>query len=189
MFVVLALVVASSLGMGGLMFGCDKLQFYQQSTTPNIELDDRVTPEFRAHVEAWHGARIEALNKHHGRMIPLAAANVLLSGLLVIACSRALSGRPGTHRLALQAIGVNALYAIVDYIVSSPVRQAIIDASASHPPETVPQVDQTDIASAYAWGFRILLFAQLALLGLCAYALTRPRALALYQADEQEEDA
>ena len=179
-----ALLVVWMLGVGGVMGGCQTLQFYRQTTHPSLDLDAHISPELRAHVEAQQTARIEALSAHQSRMIPLAAANVLLSGLLIVACARALSGRPSAHNLALQAIGANIAYAVVDYVVSAPVRYAVIHAGAQHPPATMPPIPEAQVAAMYAWFFRLALFGQLAVLAITAFALTRPRVLAWYRADE-----
>lgn len=187
-YLIIALVVAWMLGVGGVMGGCQTLQFYRQTTHPSLDLDNHISQDLRAHVEAQHIARIEALNAHQTRMIPLAAANVLLSGLLIVACARALSGRPTAHNLAMQAIGANIAYAVVDYLVSAPVRYAVIQAGALHPPVTIPPIPGAQIAAMYSWFFRLLLVAQILLLALGAFALTRPRVLAWYRSDEPEED-
>ena len=187
-YLIIALVVAWMLGVGGVMGGCQTLQFYRQTTHPSLDLDNHVSQDLRAHVEAQHTARIEALNAHQNRMIPLAAANVLLSGLLIVACARALSGRPTAHHLAMQAIGANIAYAVADFLVSAPVRWAVIQAGALHPPATIPPIAAAQVAVMYTWFFRLLLLAQILLLALAAIALTRPRVLAWYRSDEPEED-
>ncbi len=187
-YLMVALVIAWMLGVGGVMGGCQTLQFYRQTTHPSLDLDNHISQDLRAHVEAQHTARIEALNANQNRMIPLGAANVLLSGLLIVACARALSGRPAAHHLALQAIGANIAYAIVDFVVSAPVRYAVIQAGAQHPPATVPPIPGAQIAALYAWFFRLLLLAQLLLLSLAAFALTRPSVLAWYRSGKPERD-
>lgn len=188
-YLILALVVAWSFGVGGVMSGCNTLQFYRQTTHPSPAFDARMSQDLRDQAEALNAARVEALDTHHHRMIPLAAADVLLSGLLIVACARALSGRPAGHNLALQAIGANIAYAVVDYFVSNPLREAVIQAGASHPPTTVPPLPEAQIAAIYAWFFRSTLAAEVLVLALAAYALTRPRVLRWYRADEPREDA
>jgi len=187
-YLVVSLIVVWCLGVGGVMNGCDTLQFYRQTTHPNPELDSKMDPMLRSSMEAQHEARVEARNANHRRMIPLAAADVLLSGLLIVACARALSGRPRSHLLALQAIFANILYAIVDFFVAAPIREAIITAGVAHPPSPMPGITPDQLAGVYAWVFRFLLVVHVAVLGLAAFALTRPRVLSLFQQPEPEEE-
>jgi hypothetical protein len=185
---VAVLVIAWMLGVGGVMNGCGNLQFFRQTTQPVLEVDASVDPVLRTYLESVHTSRIEALNAHHGRMIPLAAADALLSGLLIVACARALSGRPRAHHLALQAIAANILYAIADFVVSAPVREAILRAASLPPPDVGASLDQASLALAYSWGFRLILLAHLFALGAAAFALTRPRVLTFYRADPTVDD-
>jgi hypothetical protein len=188
LYLVVALVVVWCLGVGGVMSGCGTLQFYRETTHPSLELDSKMDPTLRRSVEAQHEARLEALNANQGRMIPLAAADVLLSGLLIVACARALSSRPRSHLLALQAIFANVVYAAADYFVAAPIRNAIVAAGVAHPPSAMPEIDPSQLATIYGWLFRFILVAHVAILGLAAFALTRPRVLGLFQQQEPEEE-
>lgn len=188
LYLVAALIVVWSLGVGGVMSGCGTLQFYRETTHASLELDSKMDPMLRRSVEAQHEARVEALNANAGRTVPLAAADVLLSGLLIVACARALSGRPRSHVLALQAIFANIAYAVADYFVAAPVRDAIVAAGVAHPPSLMPELGPGQLEAIYAWMFRFVLVAHVAILGLAVFALTRPRVLSLFQQPEPEEE-
>lgn len=189
-YLVVALVAAWTLGIGGVMSGCGLLQFYRE---PNqkAEIHEPSQEGLGAYLaeqqKASQEARDKALNENQDRMVPLAVANVLLSALLILACARALAAKPRAHHLALQAIAANILYAVADYFVSAPVREAVIRAAATGPaPSPESQLDPTQLAAAVAWSFRLVAAAQLLVLGLVAYALTRPRVVAFFQPDDED---
>jgi hypothetical protein len=183
---VAALVAAWILGVGGVTNGCGMLQFYRQSTHPAVPADARMSPELRAKLDAVQKARVEALGAHSGRMVPLAAADVLLSSLLIVACARALAARPGAHALALQALGANAAFAVVDFVLSRPVRWLVIDA-AMRPTPGAGSADLPPTSLGW-WFYRVVLAVQLVVFGLAAFALTRPRVMAAFGDSDSEEE-
>ena len=190
LYLVVALVVGWTIGIGGVMSGCGLLQFYREPTQ-KVEVHEPTDEGLGAYLaeqqKASQEASAKALNESHGRMVPLAVANMLLSGLLILACARALAAKPKAHLLALQAVAANILYTVVDYFISAPVREAVIRAAASGPsPTPDTQLDPNQLASAVAWSFRFIASAQLIVLGLIAYALTRPRVVAFFQPDDED---
>jgi len=186
-YLVAALVVASMMGMGGLTNGCHVLQFYRQSTHPSPAADSRMSSEIAARVEMVHQARVHALTTYSSRMIPLAAANAILSMLLIIAAAGALGGRPKSHALALQAVAANLAWTVVDYVLEHPLRGIIIDAASRHPPGFAPGPEPPP-ASIGWWFFRGILVVQVLAFGLIAIALTRPRVTAFYGDQQPEEE-
>jgi hypothetical protein len=116
---------------------------------------------------------------------PLAVAEVILSGLLVVASGLALGGRRGSRSLALQAIVANALLAIVEYLITPGVRAAYTEgwiravATLSVSPE---ERDVLTNVGLLHWGFRLRLALYLGALGLGALALTRARAKGFFEA-------
>lgn len=190
-YLVIALIVAWTFGIGGVMSGCGLLQFYREPTTTATEIHEPEQEGLAGYLaqqqQASHDARARALNEHHGRMVPLAAANVLLSALLIIACARALAGKRKANHLALQATIANLLYAVVEFLLSAPVREAVVRATATGPPpEAAGQLDPAQLAAAVAWSFRLITGFQVVTLGLIAYALTRPRVVAFFQPEEDD---
>ncbi len=190
-YLVVALVVGWTFGIGGVMSGCGLLRFYQEPTT-ETEVHETEGEGLGGYLAEQQKASAEAsekaLNDNHGRMVPLAAANVLLSALLILACARALAAKRNAHNLALQAIVANLVYAIADYFVSAPVREAVVRAAATgSPPAGAHQLDPGQLALAVAWSFRLLSIAQVVALGLIAFALTRPRVVAFFQPDNDDD--
>lgn len=189
-YLVVALIVGWIFGIGGVMGGCELLRFYQEPDT-SVEVhkasDDDLGGYFAEQARASKEASAKALEQHHGRMVPLAVANVLLSALLILACARALAGKRNAHSLALQAVAANIVYAIVDYFLSAPVREAILTATASRPfPGDAQQLDPAQFSAAVAWSVRLLSAGQVLILGLVAYALTRPRVIAFFRPIDEE---
>jgi len=190
LYLVVALIVGWTFGIGGVMGGCGLLRFYQEPDT-GVEVhepaNDGLDAYFAQQQKAAKEASAKALNENSGRMVPLAAANVLLSGLLIVACARALAAKRNAHNLALQAVAANIVYAITDYFVSAPIREAVIAAASIRPaPNDVQQLDPNQLALAVTWSFRLLSAAHVVTLGLIAYALTRPRVIAYFRRDHDE---
>lgn len=190
LYLVVALILGWTFGIGGVMSGCGMLRFYQEPEA-SLEVHEPSAEGFDAYFaqqqKAAKEASAKALNENDGRMVPLAAANVLLSALLIVACARALAGKPNAHHLALQAVVANILYAIADYFVSAPIRDAVISAAAIRPAAPVPQqLDPGQLALAVAWSFRLLTAAHILALGLIAFTLTRPKVLAFFRPPADE---
>jgi len=182
-YLLIALIVAWMFGLAGMFNGCQTLSFYRQSTQPTLLIDSKqkLATEIKK-------ARIDALNAHHARMIPIAAANLLLSALLIVACWRALSGRRGAHSLAIQAVAANGAFSLADFVVTRPVRAAIIDA-VSMQPEAMQNLSQHQFILAFWWSHRMVLAGNLMVFVLIGYALTRPRVIELFsQPDDDPEE-
>lgn len=189
-YLVVALIVGWILGIGGVMGGCELLRFYQEPDT-TVEVhkapDDELGNYFAEQRRASKEASAKALEQYHDRMVPLAVANVLLSALLILACARALAAKKNAHSLALQAVAANILYAVADYFLSAPVREAIIAATASRPfPGDTQQLDPAQFSAAVAWSVRLMSAGQILTLGLVAFALTRPRVIAFFRPIDEE---
>jgi uncharacterized membrane protein (GlpM family) len=189
-YLVVALIVGWTFGIGGVMGGCGLLRFYQEPDTA-VEVHEPANDGFDAYFaqqqKAAKEASAKALNENSGRMVPLASANVLLSALLIVACARALAAKRNAHNLAIQAVAANIVYAIADYIVSSPIREAVIAAASVRPaPADMQQLDPNQLALAVTWSFRLLSAGHVVTLGLIAYALTRPRVVAFFRPDDNE---
>jgi hypothetical protein len=116
----------------------------------------------------------------HGRVtFPLSIAEVILSALLVIASGLAMGGRRGARGLALQALGANALLALVAFALTPFVRAAYVDGvmrAAEGLPLPPPQRGMLGDAAFWQWFFRVKLAVfDLGTLALGALALTRGR--------------
>ena len=181
-YLLFALVTASVLGVGGLSSGCSIIEFYRQTIHPGVSAQTKMDPELHVRVEAMHSAWVQALQQHSSRMIPLAAANVLLSLLLIVASASALSGRARAHLLALQAVAANTAYGVVAFVLERPLRATMIDAMMRAPPVISGPLDEGAAAAVGWWMYRVTFCLQLVAFGMIAVALTRARVLELYRA-------
>lgn len=198
-YLVVALLVAWLIGVGGMMGGCGLVQFYQNPTSSAVQVHEpQETNDWSQYLAKQRmvtkHASDEALVKYQTRMLPLGIANALLSAVLIIAVARAFAGRVGSRPLVLQAVIANAVYAIVDYVLSAPVRQTMIDAAVAVP-MTVPMTELTtdpkavsinpaQLGSAMSWTVQLFFVLQLCVWVSIAFALTRPRVHAYYRAIE-----
>ena len=168
--------------------------FYRTPDTSSYEPHKNAEQGFLGYLleqkRATELAQFGALRENRDRMIPLAAANALISGVLVVACGRAMALRNGAHRLLLQAVVVSALYAIVEYFVFAPVDKAIVDAVAAFPPvgEVLPDLpadskhaSPRDIALMMPWFRGLMCAARVAVLAAIAYVFMRPNVVAIYE--------
>ncbi len=113
-------------------------------------------------------ARIQAIQAHPTTLLPIGIAQLLLGSLLVLVGFNALIGRRASAGFALQAITASAILAGLGFVLREPIRQAIFDALAAASPKSSP-ISPTSTW----WIFRVKLAAELAALGLSAFALTR----------------
>ncbi|PIE06194.1 MAG: hypothetical protein CSA75_00790 [Sorangium cellulosum] len=190
LFLTIALIVGWTFGIGGVMNGCGILRFYQE---PNAEVqvappaEEGLGAYFAEQQRASEKATADALSANQARMVPLAVANALLSALLIFACARALAAKPGAHILALQAVAANILYAVADFILYSPVREAVVDSMILRPPPgQVENFDPKQLALAATWSFRMFAVAHVITLGFIAYALSRPAVITFFQSDNKK---
>jgi hypothetical protein len=116
---------------------------------------------------------------------PLAVAEVILSGLLVVASGLAMGGRRGARSLAIQAILANAAFAVVAFALTPFERTAYIEGvlravdQLQLPP---PQREALASAQVFAWAWRVRLVLHLGALSLGALALTRGRTKSFFEA-------
>lgn len=128
-----AMVMCMALGFGGTMNGCNVLQFYHSTTR-----EEPLVPDGdEAEREKWRElarARWAVFDRARSSQVPLAAANLVLSSLLLIVAWRALQGRPGTRGLAAQAVAANGAYTVLEYALSAPVRAAVVGVLVEYVP-------------------------------------------------------
>jgi hypothetical protein len=134
-FFAFAMVSCMALGFGGTMSGCNTLQFYRSAVREEPLLPDGDEAErekwrqgVRASWAVFDGAR--------PTQVPLAAANFVLSALLLMVAWRALQGRPGVRGLAAQAVAANGAFAALEYALSAPLREAFVNVLVEHIPRS-----------------------------------------------------
>jgi hypothetical protein len=128
--------------------------------------------------------KLEALFGVRRVAFPLAIAQTLLAGLLVIASGLAMSGRRGSRALALQALAANALLIGLAYALTRGPREAGLDAvvraASALRPGRLTWAQNREVIS---WIPRIwMIAAEIGALALGALALTRARVKTYFEA-------
>ncbi len=178
-----AMVLCMALGVGGTVDGCSDLQFYRGAErTETYPFGDDVDREQwqRAVRATW-----AVYDQARATQVPLAAADLVLSSLLLIVAWRTLQGRSGSRGLAAQAVAANAAFAAIEYALSRPMREAAVNAMVEHVPRglsptAVPEVQTAEalhqliylVMFRVPFGFKLMAYA----LALVALALPSVRA-------------
>jgi hypothetical protein len=116
-------------------------------------------------------ALVEGVMQHGSTALPIALAQFLLGGLLVVVSAGLLFGARIPRQFAVQVVSVNLAFAAFAYYMNEPMRRGIINALVSiQPGELTGRLER----DTYVWGFRVGLGLHLMSLGLSAWALTRP---------------
>lgn len=187
-----ALVLAWLVGLGGGVMSCQRLALLHgplpahsaaevgppaaspsapASSEPSVAMAP-AAPKPASLVDK-QAVAIEMLDRFRSTRLPLSVANMLLSGALVISTARTISRRRGARSWLIQFSIANAVLAIVDFLVSRPERDFLLD-RVLHMPEVaadpnLPLLRQTmPAALALAPTIECALFFGL------AYALARP---------------
>jgi hypothetical protein len=121
-YLVGAMIVTWFVGVQGLTMGLHVASYLRHGNPAVVEVTTH-TPR-----EAADVARLRTLGDMPDIAFPLAAAQILLSGLLVVSSGLAMGGRRGARALALQAICAHVAFAAVDYALTRNVRAAGFDA-------------------------------------------------------------
>ncbi len=165
-----AMLICLVMGWGGVLGGMAQLDHFRSTTGFDPPLVAGVDAREQEELVTLQKARLDVLDRFRKSKLPLAAANLLLSGLLVIGATRAMGGKPGARSLALQGIGANGLLAAVDYAMSQGFRgemASVVVQYALRGPILRGEPDLSDRLWGAAWvSFRLQL-----LLTLLAYAL------------------
>lgn len=198
------MVLMWMLGTFGSMSGCSQMNYLRGANELPATIDrmlsdapgddtrglDVTSPLVRTGL-IREKARLAALADHQRRAFPVALAQAMLGALLVIAALSVMTRRRGWRTLALQFVAANAVFAVVTYALLAPVREAMtaaVAAELAHASESDDTADATD-ASALASRRKEVeaaelqsLVLQLAAFGAAAFALTRPRTRAYFEA-------
>lgn len=185
-YLVAAMVLTWIVGVRGLNVGFSYASFLRHGTLPDMTTAARHLNTMADVLEVGGLEALKAMLASARVTFPLAVAEVLLSGLLVVASGLAMGGRRGARNLALQALLANALLAVAAYVLTPSVRAAYID-GVLHAVDTVtlppPQRDALTNAALIRWVFRIkLVVFDLGVFALGALALTRARTKSFFEA-------
>jgi hypothetical protein len=172
------MVLTWFIGVHGLNIGFSTAAFLRAGTMPDVTAAFR-GGTVRDALELAAREELRAMLTCSRVTFPLAVAEVLLSGLLVVASGLAMGGRQGARGLALQAVGANALLAVTAFALTPALRAAYSDSllrAAEQLP--VPSGERAMFANLglIQWGMRV------GALGLAAVALTRTRTKTYFEA-------
>jgi len=125
-----------TLGIGAREFLEDfaTLTFLREGNLPDVEgmtraIKDAAEP-LASLAALQKAAWLRSLGELSGLAFPLYAGRFVLSVLLAIASAMAMSGRPGSRSLALQALVANAAFAVLTYWLLRDARYAWADTIA-----------------------------------------------------------
>jgi len=173
-------------GVRGLTTGCANAMFLREGRLPDLKAAVGAAQgglDFAALVRA---AELQAMLAHVKVTFPLAVAEAMLGGLLVIASGLAMGGRRGARGLALQAILANALLCVAAFVLTRGVRAGWIDVvmtTAASLPITSPQRAAFSNPEALWWAARLkLIIVDLGPFLLATLALTRARTRTFFDA-------
>jgi hypothetical protein len=186
LYLVIALLLVWVVGLFGSQQGCQTIEWLHQPDAVRAALNQATDRERAKQGETLMDASLQ----FRTIVTPLAVGQFLLATLLTLTAGLTLLGRVQARRVALQAMAAYALFLPLDFVARSPIRAVIVDAFAQSltipgfngvppPPELTDPSMRHDIAT---WAFRMVFGAQLAIVGIGMFALTRPRARAFFGA-------
>jgi hypothetical protein len=184
-----AMLICLLMGWAGVLGGMAQIDHFRSSTGFDPPLVAGVDAREQEELTALQKARLDVLDHFRRSRLPLAAANLLLSGLLVFGATRAMGGKPGARSLALQGVGANAILAVVDYALSLGFRgemAAVMVQYAARGPLLRSEPDLGDRLWAAAWvSFRLQLLLTLLVYALAWAALSTRSSRAFFAAGDQ----
>lgn len=150
-------VLCIIVGWGGVLSGYRELSFYGADSIEDPPLVAGVDTSRQESVQVF--AHRERLAREGARrtQLPLATANLLLSGLLVVAATRAFGQRPGSRALVMQAVAANAGLAVASYAISRGLRAELVPAMVDmlrvgiKVPEGVTEAEIHSTLVAFVW--------------------------------------
>jgi len=131
-FLVAAMALTWLAGVHGATHGCATAMFVHEGTMPDdvaaLEHARAAPTPAEGLAEFVSVAQLRAVAESGREMMPISIAEMLLSMSLVFASAMVLSGRKNARAFALQAFAVNAIFAIVAYVLTRHVRDHWITA-------------------------------------------------------------
>lgn len=182
-YLVAAMVLLWIVGMESVLAGVSTALTLREGALPDVAEVARLNADSgpEAFFPVFSAARIAALGAVSQLAFPLGVAKALLASTLVLASTMVLAGRPTARTFAFQAILVNALFAVAEYVALRHVRASFVDMTA----RAVLAVQDPAAPGAATfemvrtWGFSVermrLVFLELGVPLLAMLALTRQR--------------
>jgi len=182
-YVIAALIGALLLGASGWLSGCNTITFYREPVDTSFEkLEDKVA---REQAKKAADRYIVALDSARPRAFPLGAATFVLGAAIVALVVRAFAGQSGARSALVQVLSVQAGLAVLTYLITKDVREADIvyltEMSKLAPPGRAPP-NVAPLETAARVLLPALVMLRSAFSGLLVFALTRPRAVASFEA-------
>jgi len=186
-YLVIALLLVWMVGLFGATEGCQTIDVLHHPESVRVALERMNDLETSKRQEAL----IDTVLRFRQTVTPLAIGQLLLGSLLTFTAGLTLLGRGQARKIALQAIVVYALFLPLDYVMRRPMRAVAIDTIAegvTFPPleDGAVAPEASDLRVVYWWAYRGALAAQLTVLALGLFAMTRPRVRAFFSAAAAE---
>jgi hypothetical protein len=189
-YLIAALIGALLLGAGGWLDGCSTITFYREPVDTSFEkMEDKVAREQAKKAAEKYVAAVDAARPH---AFPLGAATFVLGAAVVALVVRAFAGQSGARGALVQVLSVQALLAVIAYLLTRDIRDAQLtfftEMSRLTPPPRGDALHANHALDAITvpaiW--RVVMPAFLVLrsgfAALLVFALTRPRAVASFEA-------
>jgi hypothetical protein len=182
-FLLVAMLTLWLAGVVGVTSGCGTVRYLKEGTMPDdaAALDQaRSSAEpTKALQEYAVASQLRAVAVHKRVTMPLSIARVLLSMTLVAAAAMVMSGRRNALSFSLQALGVNGLFSLLSYALTTDVRAQWIGAvvEVAHVLALPPEEAQAfrDPSTWYWFTRAEVLVLQIGVLGAAAAAILSPR--------------
>jgi hypothetical protein len=187
-YLVPTMMLTWCVGVRGLMVGASSIEYLRSARLPDVATATQSLeraadmPEF---VALFNAVMLEEMLRLERVTLPLSLAQVMLAMVLVIASGLTMGSRPGARLLTIQALVANALLAGVTYALTRTMRVAAIDTVINviqTLPPSLPQRAVLPTREMLWWLGRILVAGEIGTLALGAFALTRPRIKAYFDA-------
>jgi hypothetical protein len=131
-FLVAAMILTWLAGMHGVTTGCGTVMFLRAGSLPDdvaaIATATTAADPVEGLMQYVPVANVRAIGELGKVMLPVSLAKAILGMVLVLASAMVLAGRRGARGFVLQALGVNAVFAIVAYALTRSVRDHWIGA-------------------------------------------------------------
>ena len=186
----ITVLVCIVMAWGGVAGGCSAVGYYKAGTVQEPSLKPGVDTAEEEAYRAWFRAERQVRDAARSRLLPLSIGNLILSGLLLVAATRAFGGRRGSRELLIQAVAANAALVVVEYMATRHVRGALAMAFADHVPQASLKGVPWEALVSVVWTFfRLRLFVVLGIYGLTLLGLTREATLGWFEARALDEQA
>lgn len=187
-----AMLLCIAMGWSGLASGCSNVRYYQNPNMPEPTLRADADPQIQAERQSLQQALRPIFDDARNSRLPLSIANLLLSGLLVIAASRVIAGRQGAWHLAVHSVGANAFLSVVDYLMLANFRNRVAETFADNFPKSFFREAATatplEIVATTKGLFQLQFMSTLLAYGIIWFSLSRPTAREYLGADVEEVD-